>query len=72
MFTLTYHETLLDAKIIMDDFGQGGQAVGGAGGVAADARANMVFTRLQVKNLHRHALEGSNWGTGMDEIMRIT
>lgn len=61
-FTRTYHETLLDAKVIMDDFGQGGQAVGGAGGVAADTRANMGFTRLS--NLHQHGLGlklGNEW-----------
>lgn len=28
-----YHESLLNTKVIMDDFGQGGQAVGGTGGV---------------------------------------
>lgn len=28
------HESLHDANIVMDDFGQGGQVVGGAGGTA--------------------------------------
>lgn len=49
VFTPTYHESLLDAEVIVDDFGQGGQAVGGAGGVTAEARANIGFTRLQVR-----------------------
>lgn len=34
IFNVTHHESLLNAKVIMDDFGQRGQAVGGAGGVA--------------------------------------
>lgn len=46
IFTLTYHESLLDAKVIMDDFGQGGQAVGGAGGITGNARTNTVITTL--------------------------
>ena len=29
------HETLLDAKLVIDDLGQGSEAVGGAGGIAA-------------------------------------
>lgn len=31
---IIYHKGFLNAKAIMNDFSQGGQAVGGAGGVA--------------------------------------
>lgn len=41
---LTYHECLLNAIVVMDDFGQGGQAVGGAGSIANNAKTNMVTT----------------------------
>lgn len=44
--TATYHESLLNAKVIMDDFGQGGQAVGGAGGIAINRNTNSLTTRL--------------------------
>lgn len=41
-FTVTYHESLLNAKVIMDDFGQGSQAVGGAGGIAIKIKTDMT------------------------------
>lgn len=39
-FTVTHHESLLNAKVIMDDFSQGGQAVGGAGGIAINRKTD--------------------------------
>lgn len=41
-FTLTHHESLLNAKVIMDDFGQRGQAVGGAGGITMNSQTDKV------------------------------
>lgn len=41
-FTVTHHESLLNAKVVMDDFGQGGQAVGGAGGIAINTSTDTV------------------------------
>ena len=39
-----YHESLYDAKVVMDDLGQGGQAVGGAGGIAEKGEAGQGQT----------------------------
>lgn len=41
-FTVVYHESLLNAIVIMDDFGQGSQAVGGAGGIANNTKTDTV------------------------------
>lgn len=35
---MIYHESLLNAKVIVDDFGQGSQAVGGAGGITVNRK----------------------------------
>lgn len=41
---LAYHECLLNAIVVVDDFGQGSQAVGGAGGIANHAKTDMITT----------------------------
>ena len=46
------HQTLLNAKLVIDDLGQGGQAVGGAGGVADHGHVLGVF--LLVDPHHEH------------------
>lgn len=45
----------------MDDFGQGGQAVGGAGGITGSTRTNTVITRLAHVCLRGLQL-GNGWG----------
>ena len=39
---MSYHKSLFNAKVIMDDFGQGGQAVGGAGGITINRKIDKV------------------------------
>lgn len=60
----TYHETLLDAKVVVDDFGQGGQAVGGAGGVAVETRANTVFHQTRSQKPPQAGYGGLKLGKG--------
>lgn len=52
-FTETYHESLLDSKVIMDDFGQRSQAVGGAGGITINRMIRIVsnYNHLTCTNL---------------------
>ena len=38
------HEALHDAEVIMDDFGQRSQAVGGAGGIADNLEGVVSFS----------------------------
>lgn len=47
--TLHYHESLLNAEVVVDDLGQGGQAVGGAGGVAAGRKKLVKQETLEAK-----------------------
>lgn len=68
-----YHESLLNAKVIMDDFGQGGQAVGGAGGIAIKTKRHgydsqipagvvispLIWRNTEVRYLTMVMLEGS-------------
>ena len=44
------HESLHDAEVVMNDLGQGGQAAGGAGGIA-DNLEGVVF--LLVVHAHQ-------------------
>lgn len=41
---MIYHKSLLNAKVIMDDFGQGSQAVGGAGGITVNRKRDTLLT----------------------------
>ncbi|KAF3823704.1 hypothetical protein GH733_007172 [Mirounga leonina] len=46
------HESLHDAKVVMDDLGQRGQAVGGAGGIADNLERVVIL--LMVHTHHEH------------------
>ena len=46
------HEFLHDDKVVMDDFDQGGQAVGGAGGIADNLHGVVIL--VMVHTHHRH------------------
>ena len=46
------HESLHDAKVVMDDYCQGGQAVGGAGGIADNLEEVVIL--LMVHAHHKH------------------
>ena len=46
------HESLHDAKVVMDDFCQGSQAVGGAGGIADNLQGVVIL--LMVHAHHKH------------------
>merc|ERR1712002_1126557 len=47
------HESLLNSKVIMDDFGQGGQAVGGAGGITDDGHGGgVIFVLVDSHDKH--------------------
>ena len=46
------HESLHDAKVVMDDLGQGGQAVGGAGGIADSLHGVVIL--IMVHTHHKH------------------
>lgn len=46
-----YHESLLNAKVVMDDFGQRSQAVGGTGGVTERKKENMLSLSKALKML---------------------
>lgn len=46
------HESLHDAEVVMDDLGQGCQAVGGAGGIADDLEGVVIL--LMVHAHHKH------------------
>lgn len=50
-FGVTHHKSLLNAKVVMNDFGQGSQAVGGAGGIAVSIKTDMVTIRIH-SSLH--------------------
>lgn len=52
--TVTYHESLLNAKVIVDDFGQGGQAVGGAGGIAINRKIDTVTMTTRLTDTHKY------------------
>ena len=45
------HESLHDAEVVMNDLGQGGQAVGGAGGIADNLEGVVI---LVVHARHKH------------------
>lgn len=45
---ITDHKSLLNPKVIMDDFSQGGQAVGGAGGIARYRKDDIITTKLSL------------------------
>ena len=47
-----YHESLYDAKVVMDDLGQGGQAVGGAGGIVDNLHGVVIL--VMVHTHHKH------------------
>ena len=46
------HESLHDAKVVMDDVGQRGQAVGGAGVIANNLEGVVIL--LMVHAHHKH------------------
>ena len=39
---VTHHEALLNAVLVIDDFGDGRQAIGGAGGIAVTTEMEML------------------------------
>lgn len=47
---LFYHKCLLNSKVVVDDFSQGGQAVGGAGGITTDRRTDILLSNLLVSD----------------------
>ena len=50
---MTHHEALLNAVFVVDDFGDGGQAIGGAGGIAKETEmeifsaVNLTFSQVE-------------------------
>ena len=50
---MTHHEALLNAVLVVDDFGDGGQAIGGAGGIAKEmereifSAVNLTFSQVE-------------------------
>ena len=47
------HEALDDAEVVVDDLGEGGQAVGGAGGVGDDGHAGVILVQVDAADEHR-------------------
>ena len=59
-----YHQALHDGEVVVDDLGEGCQAVGGAGGVAMETEGVKVgFTFIQVKHSKRHLKTGNRQDT---------
>ena len=56
------HETLDDAKVIVDDLGQGGEAVGGAARVGDDLHRWVVGVLVDSHDEH-----GGIWWRGRDD-----
>ena len=53
------HEPLHDAKVVMDDLGQGGQAVGGAGGIADNLHGVVILVMVHTHHKHGASTEGA-------------
>ena len=52
------HESLHDAKVVMDNLGQTGQAVGGAGGIADNLEGVVILFVVHAHHKHGHQQEG--------------
>ena len=57
------YESLLDAKVVMDDLGQGGQAVGGAGGIADNLHGVVILVMVHTHHKHGVSTEGAEMMT---------
>lgn len=53
-FSGTDHEGLLNAKVIVNDFSQGGQAVSGAGGIAINKR-KYINRKININSIQNTA-----------------
>ena len=53
------HESLHDAKVVMDDLGQGGQAVGGAGDIADNLHGVVILVMVHTHHKHGASAEGA-------------
>jgi len=62
------HQTFNDLKVVIDDLGQGRQAVGGAGGVRDDLHARVVG--IKVDTDHEHG--SISTGSGDDDFLGTT
>ena len=53
------HESLHDAKVVMNDLGQGGQAVDGAGGIADNLHGVVILVMVHTHHKHGASTEGA-------------
>uniref|UniRef100_A0A8C2QVE5 Uncharacterized protein n=1 Tax=Capra hircus TaxID=9925 RepID=A0A8C2QVE5_CAPHI len=53
------HTSLHDAKVVMDDLGQGGLAVGGAGGIADNLEGVVILLVFHAHHKHGASEEGT-------------
>lgn len=63
---VVYHETLNDAEVVVDDLGEGSQAVGCAWSVAVETRQREHVThtnrpQLLTSDVHRHSVYFKRW-----------
>ena len=62
------HQTLEDTEVVVDDLGQGGQAVGGARGVGHNLHVRLVGVLVDTHDKHGSVGRGS----GDDDLLGAT
>lgn len=62
------HETLDNSEVVVDDLGEGGEAVGGAGSVGDDGVLGVVLLEVDTDNEHG----GISRGGGDDDLLGTT
>ena len=62
------HQTLNDTEFVVDNLGEGGQAVGCAGGVGDDSVLGIVGLQVDTTNEHR----GISGRSGDDDLLGTT
>lgn len=62
------HETLEEAKLVVDDLGEGSQAVGGAAGVGDNLGLGVVGVKVDTADVHR----GIGRGSRDDDLLGTT
>ena len=57
------HESLYNAKVVMDDLGQGGQALGGTGSIADNLHGVVILVMVHTHHKHGVSTEGAEMMT---------
>ena len=66
------HEFLHDDKVVMDDFDQGGQAVGGAEGFADNLHGVVIVVMLHTHYKHGGILRRGRKDNPLDSILQVS